>query len=86
MNIMSRFLRRGFNDEQLEFHAENAIAEDPMINDPTRYSVFSEKGIVTITGNVHLNRERDYVENVIRSAYGTVGLKHDQIVNQLEVQ
>jgi len=85
MSFLSNLFGNKYNDEELSSHAHTAIVEDPLVSDPTRIIVTSEKGVVTITGSAQSDREKDHVEGVVRTSIRNTGLKHDRIVNNLQV-
>ena len=87
MTFFSRLFgsRAKFNDEQLVAQATTAISADPMISDPSLSVVTSENGVITLSGPVSREQERDRIEGVVRSALTTVGLKHERLINELKV-
>ena len=85
MTLLSRFFGKKFDDEQIMFHAKNAIAEDPLLNDSELVTITSEKGMIKVIGTVHRTEEKDRIEGVIRNAIRTIGLKYDQLINELKV-
>jgi len=66
MNLVSRFFGPKYQDEQLVFHAQNAIAVDPLLQDPAALIVTSAKGVVKLTGPVHRAQEKERIEGVVR--------------------
>jgi len=74
-----------YNDEQLVAQAQIAIAADPLISDPTGLVVTSKKGVITLSGIVQRQQERDRIEGVVRNALTTMGLKHDSFINELKL-
>jgi len=85
MSLWSRFLGNKYNDDQILLHAKHAIAEDPLVNDSGSVMIASVKGVVTLTGTVHRNQEKDRIEGLIRTALRTMGLKYEHIINDLKV-
>jgi len=74
-----------YNDEQLVAQAQIAIAADPLISDPTGLVVTSKKGVITLSGIVQRPQEKDRIEEVVRNAFTTVGLKHEGFINELKL-
>ena len=86
MGIFTRFTRTKYNDEEIVHRAETAIAEDPLIDDWKDVDVSSEKGVVTLSGFVHKEPEKDRIEGVVRSSLRDAGLKIDGLVNELSIR
>jgi osmotically-inducible protein OsmY len=74
-----------YNDDQLTSQAMAAVTHDPMIRDPAGIVVHSKHGILTLSGTAHDQQERERIEGVVRNAITTVGLNHEQIVNELRI-
>jgi hypothetical protein len=86
MGILSRlFGSNKYNDAQIVSRALTAVSTDPMVSDPGSLVVTSKNGVVTLSGNVPKQQEKERVEGVIRSALTTMSLKHDRIVNELRL-
>lgn len=86
MGILSRlFGSTKYNDAQIVSQAMNAISNDPMVSDPGSLIVTSKNGVITLSGIVHKRQEKDRIEGVIRSALNTMSLKHERIINELQV-
>ena len=85
MGILSRFTGVKYNDEQIAYRAQVAVTEDPLVADSADVNIHSDKGVVTVTGTVHKEPEKDRVEGIIRTTLRDAGLKYDRIVNELEV-
>jgi osmotically-inducible protein OsmY len=77
--------RSKYNDTQIVSQATTAIANDPMISDVGAVVVTSKNGVITVSGVVQKEQEKDRIEGVIRSALTTMGLKHERIVNELRM-
>lgn len=75
-----------YPDEKLVEQARIAIDTDPLIEDPAGLVVTSSKGVISLTGIVHKQQEKDRIEGVIRNAYTKMGLKHERLINELQVQ
>lgn len=75
-----------YKDEALALQAEQAIAEDVILNDISSLSVNSKNGVVSLAGKVNSERERAHAEDAVRSALERASLKHKQLVNALEVK
>ena len=86
MGIFSRFTRPKYEDERIASRAQVAINEDPLLTGSEGLTVVSEKGVVTLTGVVHKEPERDRVEGDIRATLRDAGLKYDRIENKIEVR
>jgi hypothetical protein len=86
MNLFARLFKSKYDDEQLVAHAQTALATDPLLTDVTGVTVASAKGVIHLTGTVHKVTEKDRVEGVIRNALRTAGLKHDHILNEIQVR
>src|SRR4051794_30367192 len=87
MNLLSRLFGGGskYNDSQLVSQAMAAIAADPMIKDPEGILVTSKNGVITLSGIVYKQQEKDRIEGLLRSSYTTMGLKHERIINELKL-
>jgi len=77
---------KSYQDEELVMQAEQALAEDVILNDIGGLGVSSENGVVSILGTVNSERERNHAEDAVRNALQRAALKHEQIVNQLAVR
>ncbi len=82
---MKLFGGNKYPDDQLASQATTAVTHDPLISDPGSVVVTSKNGVVTISGTVRQPQERDRIEALVRNAITTMGLKHEQIVNELRV-
>ena len=85
MSFFSKLFGAKYNDEQLVAQAQIAIAADPLISDATGLVVTSKKGMVTLSGIVQRPQEKDRIEEVVRNAFTTVGLKHEGFINELKL-
>ena len=74
-----------YNDDQLANQAMVAVTHDPLISDPSGIVVTSKHGVVTIIGTAREQQEKERIEGLVRNALTTMGLKHEQIVNELRV-
>ena len=74
-----------FNDTQIVSQATTALDVDPMVSDPGALVVTSDKGVVTVSGVVQREREKERIEGVIHNALTTTGIKHERIVNNLKM-
>ncbi len=70
---------------RLVAQATTAIEVDPMISDSGALVVNSKHGVVTISGLVRKEQEKNRIEGVIHNALTTTGLKHERIVNELRL-
>jgi hypothetical protein len=77
---------RSYKDEALVIQAEQALAEDVILNDIGGLGVTSQNGVVSIVGLVNSDRERTHAEQTVRNALQRASLKHEQIVNELAVK
>mgnify|MGYP000860390629 CR=1 FL=1 len=82
---MKLFGGNKYPDDQLANQATTAVTHDPLITDPGSVVVTSKHGVVTISGTVRQQQEKERIEGLVRSAITTMGLKHAQIVNDLRV-
>ena len=82
---MKLFGGNKYNDEQLVNQSMTAIAHDPLISDPGALVVTSKNGVLTISGVVRDQQEKERIEGVVHNALTTMGLKHEQIVNELRL-
>lgn len=87
MSFFSRLFGGGskYNDSQLVSQAMAAIAADPMIKDPEGLVVTSKNGVITLSGIVYKQQEKDRIEGLMRNSYTTMGLKHERIINELKL-
>jgi osmotically-inducible protein OsmY len=85
MSFLARWFGPKYDDPRLVSLAETALAEDPQTVAPTQLKVRSEKGVITLAGSVHNEREKTHIERVVNGAIRQAGLKHQRIDNQIEV-
>ena len=87
MNFLSRFFGSAnrYDDAQLVARAMQALAVDPMINDPSGMVVTCKQGVITVAGIVNRIQEKDRIEGVIRTALTAAGIKHERIINELKL-
>lgn len=74
-----------YNDERIISQATNAIDTDPMVSDPGSLVVTSKNGVVTVSGVVQRESEKERIEGIVRNALTTTGMKHERIVNDLKM-
>ena len=86
MGILTRFTRAKYDDERIAARAQIAVDEDPLLKGSPELHVSCENGVVTISGTVHKDPEKDRVEGDIRSTLRDAGLKYDRIENEIEVR
>jgi osmotically-inducible protein OsmY len=86
MSLLNRWFGPKYNDDQLVFQAQTAVAEDPLIQAASEVAINSARGVITLTGKVHRSTERDRIEGVVRSALSATGTKFERIVNEIQVQ
>lgn len=75
-----------YKDEALVMQAEQALAEDVILNDVAGLGISSNSGVVSLIGTVNSERERIHAEETVRSALQRASLAHEQIVNQIAVK
>ncbi len=75
-----------YQDEALAMQAEQAIAEDFILNDVSGLGASSQKGIVSLVGTVNSERERIHAEETVRNALQRASLQHAQIENRIAVK
>ena len=87
MNLLSRLFGSGnkYNDAQLVSQAMTAITADPMISDADAVVVTSKNGVMTLSGIVYKQQDKERIEGVIRNSLTTMGLKHERIINDLKL-
>jgi len=85
MSVLTRLFGAKFNDEQLAAQARNAVMADPLVSGASEVAIDSARGVITLSGTVARESERDRVEGAVRSALRTTGIKYDQIVNTLRI-
>lgn len=85
MSVLTRLFGAKFNDEQLAAQARNAVLEDPLLRAASEVAVDSARGVITLSGTVARESEKDRVEGVVRSALRATGIKFDHIINTIRV-
>ena len=75
-----------YKDEALVIQAEQAIAEDVVLNDVSGLGISSERGVISLVGTVNSDRERIHAEETVRNALQRAALAHEQIVNAIAVK
>ena len=82
---MKLFGGNKYNDDQLTNQSMVAIANDPLISDPGSLVVNSKSGVVSISGVVRSEQEKERIEAVVHNAITTMGLKYERIDNELRL-
>lgn len=85
MGFFAKLFGKSYNDGQIAATVQTAIDTDPLIKDPGSVVAASDKGVITLSGVVHKQQEKDRIEGVVRNALTTVGMKHERIINELKV-
>ena len=85
MSVFTQWFGGKYHDDQLVSTVEHALAVDPLLQDPTSFTVSSKKGVLLVKGTVHSTSERDRVEELIRTTLGIHNLQYDRIVNAITV-
>jgi osmotically-inducible protein OsmY len=85
MGFFAKFFGKSYNDGQITATVQTAIDNDPLIKDPGAVVAASEKGVITLSGVVQKEQEKNRIEGVVRSALTTVGMKHERIINDLKI-
>lgn len=87
MGLFSKWFGKSseYDDAQLVYEAQSALSNHPLINDSGSLAVESQEGIMRLGGTVQQEKDRERVEDVVRNALTTKGLKHEQIINELKV-
>lgn len=87
MNLLSKWFGKSssYDDAQLVYEAQAALVNHPLIENSATLAVNSEDGVMTIGGTVPKEKDKERVEEVVRNALETKGLKHEQIVNHLQL-
>lgn len=85
MGFFAKFFGNTYNDSQIASQVQTAIDTDPLIKDPGAVVAASEKGVITLSGVVQKEQEKDRIEGVVRNALTTVGMKHERIINDLKI-
>jgi osmotically-inducible protein OsmY len=75
-----------YKDEALVMQAEQALAEDVILNNVSGLGITSNSGIVSLAGTVNSTRERIHAEETVRTALQRASLAHAQIVNEIAVK
>jgi osmotically-inducible protein OsmY len=85
MNFLSQLFGSKYNDEQLVTQATKAITADPRTSDPSSLLVSSKKGVVTLGGIVPKEQDKGRIEENVRTALATLGLKYEGLNNELKI-
>jgi len=80
-----KILTKKYDDKLLVRQAERILASDPSI-DHSSISVNSQKGVVTVSGNVRNEFEHNHVLEAIRRGYGKFDLQYGQITDRIMVR
>ncbi len=83
MSVLKQVFGGKYDDQQLIAAVEQAIENDPLLQDTTAITVASKKGVIELTGKVRSDREKERTESVIRTKLSTANLKFDQLVNKI---
>ncbi len=75
-----------YKDEALVMQAEQALAEDVILNNVSGLGITSNSGIISLVGTVNSPRERIHAEETVRTALQRASLAHEQIVNEIAVK
>lgn len=76
-------LTKKYDDKTLVSLAERALVGDPII-DHSVIEVQSNKGVVTVTGNVRSEREHQRAMTAVRRSIEHSGLKYVRIIDQVK--
>jgi osmotically-inducible protein OsmY len=85
MSFLVNWFGARYDDKQLVSQATKSIAADPLIKDPTALVVTSKKGVITLGGIIPKVEEKERIEEIVRNALTTAGLKHAHLVNELKL-
>ncbi|MEZ4618558.1 MAG: BON domain-containing protein [Caldilineaceae bacterium] len=77
---------KSYKDEALVMQAEQALAEDVILNNVSGLGITSENGIVSLGGLVNSERERSHAEQIVRNALRRASLAHEEVVNEIAVK
>lgn len=80
---MKRLFGR-YKDEELVARAEQALAEDPMV-DLSHLEVLSEDGVVTLRGKLASSVAKRHALEAVHRHLELSGLKYDKIEDEIEV-
>lgn len=72
-----------YEDTEIITVAENAIADDPALGGMQKVNVTCEEGVVTLTGQLNSEREKNSVEQNVRTALERASLSFDRIENDI---
>ena len=85
MSFLNRLFGNGFDDEKLVDSIRMAVLDDPMITDPSKLTIDSEDGVITLSGTVEKRMEKAHVESTARDALHYRGLKYERIVDSITI-
>ena len=85
MSVLTQLFGGKYNDDQIVSAVESALTVDPLLQDPTSFTVSSKKGVIQLSGKVHSASEKERVEELIRNTLSIHNLKYDRIVNDIQV-
>jgi hypothetical protein len=71
-----------YKDDELVLTAEHALNDDPTIG-ISRLRIFSEKGVVTLRGEITNGVTKQHVEEVVHKGLERSGLKYQKVVDEL---
>lgn len=85
MSFFNRLFGNGYDDEKLVDSIRMAVLDDPMITDPTRLTIDSQDGVITLAGTVEKRMEKEHVASTARDALSYRGLKYERIMDNITV-
>ena len=85
MNFLSKFFSPKYNDDQLVEQAKKAITADPRSSDLSSLLISSRKGMVKLSGIVSKEEEKGRIEENVRTALTSLGLKYEGLINELKM-
>lgn len=85
MAFWSKWFGNGYDDQKLVSAIHTAVLDDPVITDPGRLNIESKDGVITLSGRVNKQTEKDHIEGTVRNALRYHGLKFASIVNNIAV-
>jgi osmotically-inducible protein OsmY len=86
MAFWSKWFGNSYDDDKLVDAVHTALTDDPLIKDHSKIAVDSEDGVITLTGKVEKQIEKDHVEGTVRDALRYQKLKFERIVNNLRIE
>ncbi len=79
---MSLLFGKKFKDEELIAAAENALSDEPTLN-VSNLTVTSEKGIVTLGGQLSSTMAKRRAIEAVERAFQRKGLKYDKLIDDI---